>query len=124
VTLTGVVRRDTRRDMVAGVIRSVRAIRWRQASAPWRLNPPPRRDRARWAVAGVLNASGRTCWPDLVSWAMATREEQRKPRTRHPLRAVVGTGTCQRDALASGDCYCGKFTRQPAAAVVDAAGGA
>lgn len=109
--LAGVERRVTRRAIVARVVERARDARRRRASSPWRLDPPPLRDRARWALAVVLDWSDRACWPDLVSWAMATREEQRKPRTRHPLREVIGTGACQRDALDSGDCYCGKFTR-------------
>jgi hypothetical protein len=122
--LAGVTRRVSRRAMLARVIARARAARRRRAASPWRLDPPPLRDRARWALACVLDWSERVCWPDLVSWAMATRKEQRKPRTRHPLwgTLTLGTGTCQRDALASGDCYCGKFTRQPAAS--DTAGGA
>jgi hypothetical protein len=120
--LAGVTRRVSRRAMLARVVARARDARRRRASSPWRLDPPPLRDRARWALACVLDWSERVCWPDLVSWAMATRKEQRKPRTRHPLWGTLGTGTCQRDALASGDCYCGKFTRQPAAAVVDTAG--
>lgn len=69
----------------------------------------PRRERLRWRVASVLNRSRRTCWADLVSWAMATRREQRSKRRRHPLREVVGTSTCRRDAAEIGACYCGKF---------------
>jgi hypothetical protein len=117
--LAGVERRarhtQPRRKRLAGWVRD------RFTRSPWPVNPMPWRDRWRWAVAHLLDRSSRTCWPDLVSWAMATREEQRKPRTRHTLREALGTGTCQRDALESGDCYCGKFTRP--GAVVDVARG-
>lgn len=108
--LAGVERRVSRRAMLARVVSRTFGARRRRRSSPWRLDPPPLRGRARWALAVALDWSGRTCWPDLVSWAMATREEQRKPRTRYPLREVAGTSTCQADALVTGGCYCGKFT--------------
>jgi hypothetical protein len=78
-------------------------------TSPWAPTPTPPRERARWRLADVLNWSSRTCWADLVYWAMTTREEQRNPRTRHPLREVFGTETCRQDARDTGVCYCGKF---------------
>lgn len=110
--------------MIPGVVRAPEVSWWerstvratvsrvlRRETSPWKPARLPWRDRARWALAGVLNRSSRTCWPDLVGWAMASRDEQRKPRTRKPLREVAGTQTCQRDALKTGVCYCGKFRR-------------
>jgi hypothetical protein len=69
----------------------------------------PLRERLRWLVAYLLNRSRRVCWTELVVWAMATRDEQRSKRKRHPLRAAVGTGACREDAAQTGVCFCGKF---------------
>jgi hypothetical protein len=78
-----------------------------RAETPWARTPW--RERVRWWVANVLSQSRHTCWTELVVWAMATRDEQRSKRKRHPLRAAVGTAACREDAAQTGVCFCGKF---------------
>lgn len=61
--------------------------------------PRPLRTRIRWWVAKQLDCrSRRTCWADLVSFALGDR---RSPW--QPIRPE-----CRRDAAANGYCYCGK----------------
>jgi hypothetical protein len=64
-------------------------------------------NRVRWNIAYALNRLPRTCWANLVSWAMRSR----------PLIGRHGDGDirqdwmCRRDAADNGHCYCGKLSR-------------
>lgn len=55
----------------------------------------------RWKVAYLLNRSRRTCWTDLVGWALRDTD----------LRECLIDDACRADFAASGhSCYCGKLT--------------
>lgn len=75
----------------------MRAIAFRaKARARWLLS--------RWPAAEVLNRSERTCWANLVTWALDGGMDARHEVSRGP--------ECQAESVAHKDhaCYCGKFT--------------
>ena len=57
----------------------------------------------RWRIASALNRSSRTCWANIVSWALGSR----------PLLDRFGDGDIRRtpSCFEPGQerCYCGKF---------------
>ena len=61
----------------------------------------------RWRIAGVLNRLPRTCWANLVSWALGSTPLY----SRHHDNDVRQDWICRKDAAASGRCYCGKIER-------------
>lgn len=67
----------------------------------------------RWPLAEVLNRLPRTCWADLVSWAMHKSTGDKYENAEYSLRNSVGGGSkCQAESAVHRDktCYCGKFT--------------
>jgi len=57
------------------------------------------RDRARFAIAGLVNRLPGQCWADLVMWAMR-RDDSKLPWSPSP--------SCREDMERTGCCYCGK----------------
>lgn len=57
---------------------------------------------SRWSVATVLDRSSRTCWANLVSWALDGGKDARRE---------IGVGYCRSESITHPDrsCYCGKF---------------
>lgn len=68
-----------------------------------------RRAQWRWRFADLLDRSRRTCWADLVHWAM--RDDYDREHGERGISTVFGAKGCktgpdyQRDEC----CYCGKF---------------
>jgi hypothetical protein len=68
-------------------------------------DPTDRRNRWRWMVASWINRLPRTCWANLVSWALGSR----------PLLDLRDgddarqDSICRFDLSANGTCYCGKL---------------
>jgi hypothetical protein len=62
-------------------------------------------ERLRWWIADVLNRSKRTCWADLVTWALDGRNIE-GGRLPQPFRSAA---QCAAEAKTCGGCYCGKF---------------
>lgn len=60
------------------------------------------RDRWRWRVASAMDRLPRTCWANLVSYALRSR--------RSPLQ--FQDDVCRADAARNGTCYCGGITRR------------
>jgi hypothetical protein len=59
----------------------------------------------RWKFADLLNRLPRTCWANLVSWALGS-----KPLIdRHGDGDIRQDWICRKDAGANGRCYCGKI---------------
>lgn len=66
---------------------------------------------SKWPLAGLLNRSVRTCWADLVSWAMYKPTGNVDEDEFHQLsNLTTGGDQCRRDSLTEGCCYCGKFS--------------
>lgn len=80
-----------------------------------------RRDRAKrrlrwlfskWSLAELFNKSKRTCWADLVDWALHKNGEYPDEDESYMLRYRVSGGKrCLKDStdLEMRSCYCGKF---------------
>ena len=58
---------------------------------------------SRWPVAGLLDRSPRTCWANLVSWALDGGRDHRD--------SIASGAHCQAESAVHRDkrCYCGKF---------------
>lgn len=62
-------------------------------------------NRVRWRIAGWLNRLPRTCWANLVSWAL-----HRRPLIdRHGDGDIRQDWMCHEDAARTGNCYCNKI---------------
>jgi len=70
---------------------------------------------SKWPWAELLNRSERTCWCDLVTWAMHKRTGDRDEDRYNSLRYSVSGGRSCRERTANPPheaeraCYCGKF---------------
>jgi hypothetical protein len=65
------------------------------------------RERLRWWLAVQINKLPGQCWANLVSWALAGRNERRERylRERLPWRRI--DNVCRSDLARVGCCYCG-----------------
>lgn len=63
----------------------------------------------RWRLADLLNRSQRTCWANLVDWAM--RDDYDRQHREYTLRSTFSADSCKTgpDFDRCGSCYCGKF---------------
>lgn len=55
----------------------------------------------RWKIAYLVNRSKRSCWADLVSWALDPKDHSLRTSSR---RCRFGD-----DTKRNGACYCGRF---------------
>lgn len=62
----------------------------------------------RWKVASIVNRLPRTCWANLVQWALADRGQKLVDLSGNQEDVRQGW-LCRRDAETSGVCYCGKL---------------
>lgn len=60
------------------------------------------RERLRWKIAATLDHLPRTCWANLVSYALRSR--------RSPIQ--LQDRMCRSDLARLGTCYCGKLRSQ------------
>jgi len=70
-------------------------------------------NRVRWTIAHHLNRLPRTCWANLVGWALHSRPLF----DRHGEDDIRQDWICRRDAIECGRCYCGKLTADAARGV-------
>lgn len=67
---------------------------------------------SKWPIADALNHLQRTCWSDLVTWALHERSNDRDENEYHRLRSQLSGGErCREESIEHPDhtCYCGKF---------------
>jgi hypothetical protein len=67
---------------------------------------------SKWPIAGALNRLRRTCWADLVDWALHKRTGDRDYDYENSLRnSISGGERCRKYSTEHPDrtCYCGKF---------------
>lgn len=67
---------------------------------------------SKWPIADAFNHLKRTCWSDLVTWALFKRGDDRDENEYHRLRSNLSGGVrCARESAEHPDrtCYCGKF---------------
>ena len=67
---------------------------------------------SKWPLANALNRLKRTCWSDLVDWALHKNGEYRDEDESYRLRYRLSGGERCRAESADPDtrsCYCGKF---------------
>lgn len=68
---------------------------------------------SKWTIANAANRSGRTCWADLVGYAMREKTGERDYDDQYKLRnSLSGGAECREESTKHRDlsCYCGKFT--------------
>lgn len=67
---------------------------------------------SKWPIADALNRLQRTCWADLVTWALHERSGDKDEDEYQRLRNKVSGGEwCRNESTTHPDrsCYCGKF---------------
>lgn len=68
---------------------------------------------SKWPIAAAFNRSPRTCWCDLVDWALHKPTGDRDYDEQNRLRnSLSGGERCRKESETHQDrsCYCGKFT--------------
>lgn len=68
---------------------------------------------SKWPLADALNRLQRTCWADLVTWALRKRSGDTDEDEYQRLRNKVSGGEwCRKESITHRDrsCYCGKFS--------------
>ena len=69
--------------------------------------------KSKWPLANLLNRSSRTCWSDLVTWALHEKTgDPSYDEGRLLLDSISGGSRCREESETHRDhsCYCGKFT--------------
>lgn len=67
---------------------------------------------SKWSLATAFNRSPRTCWADLVDWALHERTGDPLKDEGYRLRdSLSGGGRCRKESADpdTRTCYCGKF---------------